>query len=283
MRAIETFLKYDGSLKRFWPGSDSEFGLVSFHSCNHLLGRPPHFGDQEREDALHAQAMLAGYASCHGQASYQGFSTFNEITYPLISQHVVTDGRQFSFYVYQLNTTLMNADHVDTNPRVNVCHAMPAQQLYQHIIGNEFVGWDDSALRMLILFYMNKPEQRDYDMKPNVDKSESHVKHITDIDERRNWLHNEFRYMYSNRPRHQLPYEIFDWEWIYKIKFMTRPFERRNRPFERWEHPLRQRTYKDYLPKYIPKSIRYPHKPTQENYNTYFPDAFPEEDGDRKL
>ncbi|RZF37474.1 hypothetical protein LSTR_LSTR005349 [Laodelphax striatellus] len=90
---LEEKRRFGTTLPGFWPGSESEYQLLSYHSCQHLQGRPPHFGRDEHEDALHSQAMLAGHASCHGHASYQGFSTFNEVTYPLVSQHVITDGR----------------------------------------------------------------------------------------------------------------------------------------------------------------------------------------------
>ncbi|XP_075220576.1 mitochondrial ribosomal protein S30 [Lycorma delicatula] len=267
--------RFGTSVPGFWPGNDTnEFGLLSYHSCNHLSVRPPHFGIDEHNEAIHAQAILAAYSWLHGLASYQGFSTFNEMVYPLVTQHVITDGQSFSFYLYQLNTMLMHQDYYESNERCNLCYGTPRIKLYDHVKGREFVGWNDDVILRLISMYMNKTAKRNYDMKPFVNPNESYVSEVTDIDERREWLHNEFRYMYSNRPREKLPYEIFDWEWIYKIKFMTRPMDRRIRPFELWQHPITERKYNDYLPRYIPKSLRDPLKRKQKNCNTYFPDAF---------
>lgn len=266
--------RFGTTVPGFWPGkSVNEFGLLSFHSCNHLLGRPPHFGLEENNCAVHAQAILAGYAWLHGQASYQGFSTFNDITYPLVSQSVITDGQNFSFYAYQLNTMLMHKDAFESNKKCNICYGTPRLKLYENIQGNEFIGWNDDVVLKLVSAYLNRPSERDYNMKPYVNADERYISEIKDIDERRVWLHNQFRHMYSNRPRHKLPYEIFDWEWIFKIKFMMRQMEPRRRPFECWQHPLSERKYSDYLPPYIPKRMRDPKNPKNKYYGTFFPDC----------
>lgn len=56
----------------FWPGDPNEFGLLSYHTRGHLLGRPPHFGDKDKKEALHSQGILAGYSWLLAQATYQG-------------------------------------------------------------------------------------------------------------------------------------------------------------------------------------------------------------------
>ena len=56
----------------FWPGDPHEFGLLSYHSRGHTLGRPPHFGEKEHSQAIHAQAVLATYSWLLAQSTYQG-------------------------------------------------------------------------------------------------------------------------------------------------------------------------------------------------------------------
>lgn len=63
----------------FWPDDPHQFGLISFHSCGHLLGRPPSFGDEELSQTVRAQAVLAGYAWLLAQANYQGIN-FQDIS-----------------------------------------------------------------------------------------------------------------------------------------------------------------------------------------------------------
>lgn len=58
----------------FWAGDPNEFGLLSYHSRGHLLGRPPTFGNEDESRTVNAQAMLASYAWLLGQANYQGLS-----------------------------------------------------------------------------------------------------------------------------------------------------------------------------------------------------------------
>ncbi|XP_014249199.1 39S ribosomal protein S30, mitochondrial [Cimex lectularius] len=270
--------RFGTNIPGFWPGDKHEFGILSYHQQGHVVDRPPHFGEKELKETLQAQAVLAGFSWTHAQACYQGFSTYSDVTYPFVSQHILSDGRNFSFYLYQLNTTLLHSDFTEKNPRLNVCVALPSSQLYQEIKGNEFVGWDDSVLSTLISCYLNQPQVRSgVDLKPFLNPAEQKLAEIED-EERRKWLHKQFKHMYSNRPRHKLPYEIYDWERIYKIKFNTRMLEARNRPFERGQNPLEERKYYEHMHEYIPKKFR----PKKRHWmgwrakfaKTYYPEKF---------
>ncbi|CAH1407344.1 unnamed protein product [Nezara viridula] len=253
---LELGRRHGTNIPGFWPGDKNEFGLMSYHATEHLAQRPSHFGEHDQQNTLHSQAILASFSWLLSQASYQGFSTFSELTYPLVNQCILTDGRVFAFYLYQLNTTLLHSLFIESNPRSNVCFALKPAPLYQEIKGSEFIGWNDDTLRALISMYLCRPvERKGVEMKPYLGKEEQILAHIQDED-RRDWLHAQFRHMYSNRPRHKLGYEIYDWERIYKIKFQTRPLEARIRPFERDEDPLEERKYYEHMRKYIPKSQR---------------------------
>lgn len=54
----------------FWPGDQTEFGLMSYHTCPYLLGRSKEFNDTSA--ALTGQAVLASYSWLLSQACYQG-------------------------------------------------------------------------------------------------------------------------------------------------------------------------------------------------------------------
>ena len=107
-------------------------------------------------------------------------------------------------------------------------------------------------------------------MKPYLDDVKKHIADISE-DKRREWLEAKFKHMYSRRPRHVLPYEIYQWERIYKIRHQTRPFEARRRPFELQNvHPYMRR-YDEHVSKYIPKKFREEGKYKQKFEDTYYP------------
>lgn len=212
----------------FWPGDQNEFGLLSYHNCPYLKGRPESFNDTS--SAFTVQAILASYSWLLSQACYQGvypkkcslktnlyinflfmiafhiisgFSTFNEITYPLITQTVITNGQWWSFFVYQLNTTLLHSEHAIHNPRRNICWITEPIKLFDEIENGKIHGLNEEVLKTLIKFYMNAPEERiGVNMKPYLGDSE---KLIADIehDERRNWLEQRYKHLVSIRSRHR--------------------------------------------------------------------------------
>jgi small subunit ribosomal protein S30 len=123
----------------------------------------------------------------------------------------------------------------------------------------------------LLKFYLNTPEVREgVEMKPYLGDVEKHIADITE-DKRREWLEAEFKHMYSNRPRHMLPYEIYNWERIYKIKHKTRPLDARRRPFELENVRPMVRRYDEGLSKYIPKKFREPGRYRKKFEDTYYP------------
>ena len=62
------------------------------------------------------------------------------MTYPLVTQTVITNGKLWSFYVYQLNTTLLHAEHTSNNPRHNLCWGTPELKLFETIEDGKVIG-----------------------------------------------------------------------------------------------------------------------------------------------
>lgn len=221
---------------------------------------------------MHAHAILSSYAWLFGQSCYQGFSTFNDPTYPLTNQTIITDGQFWSFYVYQLNTTQVHIDAIDTNPKINRCWGTPEMKLYEQIDENgKIIGFNDDVLKNLIQFYINKPVERSaIDMKPYLSKDEPIVAYIDD-EKRRQFLETGFKYLNSNRPRHRLVPEVFHWEKIYKIDNQTKQLVPKRRFFELGINPF-ARKLTEHTPPYIPKAIR-PGGPKSKNKweKTYYP------------
>jgi small subunit ribosomal protein S30 len=206
-----------------------------------------------------------------GQASYQGFSTYHDPTYPLSTQTIITDGKVWSFYVYQLNTTQLHIDAIQQNPKVNQCWGTAEMKLFEEIDDKgKLIGFNDDVLRNLIKFYINEPKERNIEMKPYLGLDEQKIADIDDAD-RRIFLEEKFKHLFSGRPRHKLIPEVYHWEKIYKIDHNTKPLSPKRRFYELGINPFR-RTLDDHRLKYVPKIIRPGGKKNRDKYEkTYYP------------
>ncbi|CAL1683583.1 unnamed protein product [Lasius platythorax] len=237
----------------FWPGDENEFGLLSYHSCTSLQKRPKKYNDTS--EALTVQAILASYSWLLSQACYQGFSTFNDITYPLTTQTVITNGQWWSFFVYQLNTTLVHSEYADENPKRNICWVTEPIKLFDKIENEKVHGLNEEVLKTLIKFYTNIPEERiGVDLKPYLGKSK---KVIADTigDKKRNWLEKYYKHLMCNRPRYRRIPEIYDWQEIYILRHKTRPMDKKREPWE-FGTKMFKRRLDDHQPPYIPRCLR---------------------------
>lgn len=215
--------------------------------------------------------MKASFGWLLAQANYQGFTTFNDLTYPLVTQTVITNGQLWSFYAYQLNTVVMHNEHIDQNPKHNVCFGTKPMQLYETIENGKVKGLNEDVLKTLVQFYLNTPEECEYNMKPYLGKDEQVVADIEN-DNKRCWLESRYKHLVSNRPKHNLIPETYLWEKIYKIEHNTRFFEAKRRPFELDINPFNRRL-DDHLPPYIPKVLR-PYPRSKKKFETtYYPDV----------
>lgn len=248
------------------------FGFISYQTRAPFLRRPESYGE-DKLNALHAHAIQSSFAWLLAQANYYGFNTFSELTYPMNTQTILTNGKQWSFYEYQLNTLLMYGNQVDENPRVNNCRGTTELTLYQEIDSNgKVVGFNEEVLKHLIKCYSKTPDVRRSvdELTPFLDKQYKRIADYPD-EEKRSFLDKVFKHMCSNRPRHlELP-EIYMWEKIYKIDNKTRPMDAKRRFFELSINPWK-RTLDQYDKVYIPKAER-PEGPKSKNKfrKTYFP------------
>lgn len=251
-----TEYKHLTNIPGYWPGSKNKFGLVSFQKRDHTLMRTnSSWKPEDFEEALHSQGILSSFAWTLAQACYQGFTTYNDLTYPINTQTVITNGKEWSFYQFQLNTTLVHADHYENNPKTNHCWGTGELKLYEDVDANgKLVGFNEEVLKHLVKIYINTPKERDFNLTPYLGESEKSVADIRD-QERRQFLEDTFKYISSNRPRHlELP-EIYNWEKIYKIDHKHRAMEPKRRFFERGVNPW-ARTLDQHCPEYIPKVVR---------------------------
>uniref|UniRef100_A0A493U1H6 Mitochondrial ribosomal protein S30 n=2 Tax=Anas TaxID=8835 RepID=A0A493U1H6_ANAPP len=100
------------------------YGHTQFHLIPDKLKRE-RFIIANLEDQIEVVYRANGVASLFAwtaaQAMYQGFWNEADVTRPFVSQAVVTDGKYFAFFCFQLNTLALTAETVKNNPRKNIC------------------------------------------------------------------------------------------------------------------------------------------------------------------
>lgn len=258
----------------FWPGDAYKFGLLSHHRRGYMHLRK-HFEDStDDKESIHRQGILTSFGWLLAQANNLGFNTFNDITYPLVTQTVITNGKKWSFYTYQLNTILFSERFFNENPKKNLCWATEEIDLFSEVNNGKLVGFNEEILKNLLKFYMNQPETRlGINLAPYLSNEEKICADYTD-DDKRLWLEDTYKYLMSNRPRHLLGYEIYAWEKIYKIDNKTRFMDKKLRPFELRQNPY-QRRLDERAPKYIPKKFRENVKKVKGGAHKFAKDYFP--------
>nr|XP_020453885.1 39S ribosomal protein S30, mitochondrial [Monopterus albus] len=106
---------------------------------------------------LRANALTSLFAWTGAQAMYQGFWDYEDVTRPFVSQAVITDGHFFSFFCYQLNTLALSVETDVNNPRKNVLWGTESLRLYDSVQDGVVVGLNDSVIKLLVQFLMNRP------------------------------------------------------------------------------------------------------------------------------
>lgn len=268
-----TSYRHGTNVPGYWPSNTTTFACISFQSRAHMKARPA-YGEEDFAEVLHAQGILSSFSWLLAQANYFGFNTVSELTYPFNTQTVITNGRDWSFYEYQLNTLLMHSNHLMENPKVNYCRGTPEMQLYKEFDeSGRCVGFNENVIQQLVRVYTNVPSaiRAPRELMPFLPNPM--VQRIADYEdsEKRHFLENTFKHITSNRPRHLDIPELYLWEKIYKIDNKTRALEPKRRFFEVKVNPWK-RTLDQRCQGYIPRALRTGGSKSKDKYrNTYYP------------
>ncbi|XP_066234084.1 large ribosomal subunit protein mL65 [Saccopteryx leptura] len=111
------------------------------------------------EVVFRANAIASLFAWTGAQAMYQGFWSEADVSRPFVSQGVITDGKYFSFFCYQLNTLALTAQADQNNTRKNICWGTQSKPLYETIEDNEVKGFNDDVLLQIVHFLLNRPKE----------------------------------------------------------------------------------------------------------------------------
>ncbi|XP_068105684.1 large ribosomal subunit protein mL65 [Hyperolius riggenbachi] len=134
------------------------FGHTQFHIVGDRFTRERmqkmNISDQI-EPFLRANAIGSLFAWTGAQAMYKGFWSQADVTHPFVSQAVISDGKYFSFFCYQLNTLALAVD-ADKDPnRKNICWGTESAPLYEAVEENDIKGFNDDVFRQLVDFFLN--------------------------------------------------------------------------------------------------------------------------------
>lgn len=138
------------------------YGHTQFHLLSNKLERERlirrNCADQI-EAAYRANAIASLFAWTGAQAMYQGFWSEADVTRPFVSQCVITDGKYFAFFCYQLNTLALTTQADQNNPRKNICWGTHSKPLYETIEDNDVKGFNDEVLLDIVHFLLNRPKE----------------------------------------------------------------------------------------------------------------------------
>ncbi|XP_005556914.3 large ribosomal subunit protein mL65 [Macaca fascicularis] len=138
------------------------YGHTQFHLLPNKLRRErllrQNCADQI-EVVFRANAIASLFAWTGAQAMYQGFWSEADVTRPFVSQAVITDGKYFSFFCYQLNTLALTTQADQNNPRKNICWGTQSKPLYETIEDNDVKGFNDDVLLQIVHFLLNRPKE----------------------------------------------------------------------------------------------------------------------------
>ncbi|PKU41115.1 28s ribosomal protein mitochondrial [Limosa lapponica baueri] len=138
------------------------YGHTQFHLIPDKLNRE-RFLRANLEDQIEVVYRSNGIASLFAwtaaQAMYQGFWSEADVTRPFVSQAVVTDGKYFAFFCYQLNTLALTVETIQNNPRKNICWGTDSKPLYDVVEDGSVKGFNDEVLIQLVRFLLNRPRE----------------------------------------------------------------------------------------------------------------------------
>lgn len=136
----------------YLPQADnSDFPFLNFYSRQALKLREKVTGEEYPDvaDTVDAMGIMSSFAWLNSLALHHGFTPYQDLTYPLTSQTIVTDGQTWNFMVYQMNTHSFHRDLGENNTK-NLCWSTGEMKLYDHFSDGTFHGLDETVLDNII-------------------------------------------------------------------------------------------------------------------------------------
>merc|ERR550519_495781 len=147
------------NLPGFWPEEENQHGLLAyvnrFNKWNFTrVGSDDVITQDVMRKQIVAKSILTGFGWLLPQAVHLGFSPLTDLTYPLTTQTVCTDGRTWTFSAYQLNTCDLTNNNPEEQTHRNLIWIDDDKQLYDCVKNGRVEGFDPSVLKSLIKMYL---------------------------------------------------------------------------------------------------------------------------------
>ena len=143
--SFDQILPFGGS-RRFSPSSMTHTVFI--------------FNEREHSpEKLYAQGLMQLFSQSTAEAVQGGFKIDQDLPYPMVSQGIITDGRDFTFVAFQLNTLDLRKD--SESSKCNVFYGGPILRLYEAV--NEGAGLEDfnkECAELIINFLLHEPLRR---------------------------------------------------------------------------------------------------------------------------
>ncbi|KAI1301554.1 28S ribosomal protein S30, mitochondrial [Halotydeus destructor] len=148
------------SVAGYWHDSDvHDFPFLSFYSRYGLrlreIAAQSSFPDED--ESSEAMGMLSSFAWLNSLAVNHGFTPYQELTYPFTTQNIVTDGQNWNFMVYQLNSHSFHGDFGRSNV-ANECWSTGNMKLFEEYKDDKFYGINEEVVKNLIKFFLRRPQ-----------------------------------------------------------------------------------------------------------------------------
>ncbi|KFM81242.1 28S ribosomal protein S30, mitochondrial, partial [Stegodyphus mimosarum] len=148
------------SVPGYWPGDPFEFPFLLVNTSdilNRLLRKIQNYNLKKIEDSV---AIMSSFAWLNAVATYQGFTPFHDVSYPIVTHVILTNGQDWNFYVYQLNTIAFHSD-VDKKDRRNICWSSGKMRLFDTVEDGQIKGINDEVFKLLLKCLLNAPYLQD--------------------------------------------------------------------------------------------------------------------------
>lgn len=141
------------SLPGFWPDHSEGFDFSNLICLNRQDIRLRDYTNRsnfdDKQDVLDGMAIMSSFAWLTSIANNLGFTLYDHLTYPLVTNVVSTDGQYWSFYVYQLNNHTFYSDVVRDNV-FNLCWSSGEMKLFDKYENGTFHGVNDDVLKYFV-------------------------------------------------------------------------------------------------------------------------------------
>ncbi|XP_054710050.1 LOW QUALITY PROTEIN: 28S ribosomal protein S30, mitochondrial-like [Uloborus diversus] len=199
------------SVPGYWAGDPCEYPLLLVFPRSYLQVLLKKIEKYDLSKIEEGFAVMASFGWLNAIATYQGFTPFHDLTYPLVTQTILTNGRDWNFFVYQLNTIAFHSD-VDKKDRRNICWSSGRMRLFDTIEDGKLKGLNDEVFKLILRFLLNAPLEREgVVLKP-------HLGEDLRTEEELRIFRFFFKRMYSRCPD-PMAYknEVPTWRRIYKM------------------------------------------------------------------